>query len=72
MSNNKFFGVVSYPKSSSNHNLGSIAMLNHPVVSYPKSSSNHNYQFVGEEDYFVVSYPKSSSNHNRIPLFMPL
>ncbi len=34
--------VVSYPKSSSNHNQRTDSNPGVVVVSYPKSSSNHN------------------------------
>ena len=56
--------VVSYPKSSSNHNLTVVRWRASNVVSYPKSSSNHNFPFGTLETGRVVSYPKSSSNHN--------
>ena len=60
----KLLPVVSYPKSSSNHNLFSVAHGLTLVVSYPKSSSNHNPELVAYTNSNVVSYPKSSSNHN--------
>ena len=63
--------VVSYPKSSSNHNLSLGLSHLQPVVSYPKSSSNHNALIWQGSIASVVSYPKSSSNHNsrrRTPL----
>ena len=56
--------VVSYPKSSSNHNYCNITPHRDKVVSYPKSSSNHNALASCSPRIGVVSYPKSSSNHN--------
>ncbi len=60
------YRVVSYPKSSSNHNFTNTYVTDRSVVSYPKSSSNHNSKRYRRSVWDVVSYPKSSSNHNAL------
>ena len=56
--------VVSYLKTTSNHNNASIHCSRLIVVSYLKTTSNHN--DIGEQLVrpTVVSYLKTTSNHN--------
>ncbi len=57
--------VVSYQKSTSNHNIRVQNRLYFGVVSYQKSTSNHNVIGRRCRDRGVVSYQKSTSNHNK-------
>ncbi len=56
--------VVSYLKTTSNHNRRSMLSLRLNVVSYLKTTSNHNLSMVFLKAPFVVSYLKTTSNHN--------
>ena len=57
--------VVSYQKSTSNHNCNCVLHSTPLVVSYQKSTSNHNAYVMVMAWIVVVSYQKSTSNHNR-------
>ena len=60
----KSISVVSYQKSTSNHNYLRLHSLDSAVVSYQKSTSNHNREDARVRNLGVVSYQKSTSNHN--------
>ena len=61
--------VVSYLKTTSNHNKGKVATLALGVVSYLKTTSNHNMGAVKMGIDEVVSYLKTTSNHNHNLIF---
>ena len=56
--------VVSYWNSTSNHNIGQLAIEPSTVVSYWNSTSNHNSSEFYPKAIIVVSYWNSTSNHN--------
>ena len=62
----KFFLVVSYWNSTSNHNSGGAPVSPGAVVSYWNSTSNHNTRPCPAALRVVVSYWNSTSNHNSI------
>ncbi len=56
--------VVSYLKTTSNHNFNLDAVIIPEVVSYLKTTSNHNSFERTFDELEVVSYLKTTSNHN--------
>ena len=60
----KYWLVVSYSISSSNHNAGKLGVVKNAVVSYSISTSNHNVSRLASKRRTVVSYSISTSNHN--------
>ena len=61
----KYYRVVSYRNSTSNHNRPNINRKVSTVVSYRNSTSNHNGKCIECRQKKVVSYRNSTSNHNR-------
>ena len=60
----RFFYVVSYWNSTSNHNSAGGQVASGLVVSYWNSTSNHNAAAGVTLEAMVVSYWNSTSNHN--------